>query len=68
MAAIAPRKNPETVNLMNRAADVFKGARIGALAPGAGSNQQEVDQRNQGRADAGGDQGVIGAEVVLHVE
>ena len=35
---------------------------------GSGSDQQEVDQRNQGRADAGGDQRVIGAEVVLHVE
>ena len=39
-----------------------------AGAPKAGSDQQEVDQRNQGRADAGGDQGVVGAEVVLHVE
>ena len=35
---------------------------------GSGLDQQEVDQRNQGRPDAGSDQGVIGAEVVLHVE
>lgn len=32
------------------------------------SNEQEVNQRNQGRPDAGGYQGVIGAGVVLHVE
>ena len=34
----------------------------------SGSDQQEVDQRYQGRADAGGDQGVVGPKVVLHVE
>ena len=36
--------------------------------PGSASDQQEVDQRNQGRPNAGDDQGEIGAEVVLHVE
>lgn len=46
-----------------------KRVQYGALATfGTGLDQQEVDQRNQGRADAGGDQRVIGAEVVLHVE
>ena len=39
-----------------------------AGASDARSDQQEVDQRNQGRTDASGDQGVIGSEVVLHVE
>jgi hypothetical protein len=34
----------------------------------AESNQDEIDQGNQGRADAGGDQGVIGAEVSLRIE
>jgi len=43
-------------------------AQQGALVPSVGSDQQEIDQRNQGRADAGGDQGVVCAEVVLHVE
>ena len=27
------------------------------------SNQDEIDQRDQGRADAGGDQGIVGADV-----
>ncbi len=31
-------------------------------------DQQEIDEREQGCADTGGDQGVIGAEIVLHVE
>lgn len=35
---------------------------------GSVSDQQEVDQRNQGRSDAGGDQGVVGAEVVLQID
>lgn len=33
-----------------------------------GSDQQEVDQRNQGGPDAGDDQGIIGTEVVRHVQ
>ena len=36
--------------------------------PGASSNQDEIEQRNQGGADAGGDQGVIGADVAPRVE
>jgi hypothetical protein len=32
------------------------------------SNQDEIDQGNQGCADAGSDQGVIGAEVSLRIE
>ena len=32
------------------------------------SDQQEIDQRGQGRADAGGDQRVVGADVGLRIE
>jgi hypothetical protein len=41
---------------------------VSSRCPGAESNQDEIDQRNQGRADAGGDQGVISAEVALGFE
>jgi hypothetical protein len=34
----------------------------------AESNQDEIDQRNQGSADAGGDQGIVGADVGLRIE
>jgi hypothetical protein len=34
----------------------------------AESNHDEIDQRNQGRADAGGDQGVVDAKVVWRTE
>lgn len=34
----------------------------------AESNQDEIDQGNQGRADAGGDQGVVGADVAPRFE
>ena len=34
----------------------------------AESDQDEIDQRDQGRSDAGGDQGVIGADVALRIE
>ena len=31
-------------------------------------DQEEIDQRDQGRAHAGGDQGVVGADVGLRIE
>src|ERR1700694_2445201 len=34
----------------------------------AGSNQKEIDERDQGRSDARRDQGVIGADVALRIE
>src|SRR3979490_1519955 len=34
----------------------------------AGSNQNEIDERDQGRSDARRDQGVIGADVALRIE
>jgi len=36
--------------------------------PCAASNQKQIDQRDQGRADAGSDQGIVGAEAALGVE
>ena len=35
---------------------------------GAESDQDEIDQRGQGSADAGSDQGVVGAEAGLRIE
>ena len=32
------------------------------------SDQNEIDQRKQGRADAGGDQGVVGPEVGFRIQ
>ena len=62
-------ENRESMNLRDRRADVPKGARNDALAAfGKPLDQQEVDQCNQSRRHAGDDQGVIGAEVVLHVK
>lgn len=34
---------------------------------GPESNQDEIDQGDQGRTDAGGDQGVVGADVALRI-
>jgi hypothetical protein len=36
--------------------------------PGAGSNQKQIDQRDQGGPDAGSDQDVIGANVAMRIE
>ena len=36
--------------------------------PGAESNQDEIDERDQGRGDAGDDQGIIGADVAPGTE
>lgn len=72
IAQATPRKNPDDVNLICPRADQIAGLRAAAPVDlglrGSASEEQEVDQRNQGSADAGGDQSVIGAEVVLHVE
>ena len=35
---------------------------------GAGSNQKQIDQRNQGGPDAGSDQDVIGADIAMRIE
>ena len=34
----------------------------------AESNQDEIDQGDQGCPDAGGDQGVVGADVAMRIE
>jgi hypothetical protein len=45
-----------------------KARRVAARYLGAGSDQDEIDQRDQGRSDAPGDQDVVGAKVGLRVE
>ena len=52
-----------SVNLSAKAAHILAGATSGSGRDlRAESNQQEIDQRDQGGSDAGGDQDVIGPE------
>lgn len=58
-----------SVNLSVGAAHTLPGQRAARAAiSGLKSDQQEIDQRDQGGPDAGGDQEVIGTDVAVRIE
>jgi hypothetical protein len=56
------------LNLVAAGTYLPTGGRLVPIRPGARSDQQEIEQRQHGRPDAGGNQEVIGAEIVERIE